>query len=105
MKYESLELINEFVSLYNRYLPASQKPQNLYHYTSLSILFKIIEGDALWFSNTRFSNDSSEEKMIDDNCIYFKRSTPDNYLFCFCGDSDQLSQWRGYCCNGEFQLA
>lgn len=67
-----------------------------YHYTSLEVLFNILDGDAFWASNVRFSNDAMEEKMLDMNASY-KR---DDYIICFCSENDQLSQWRGYCYNG-----
>ena len=35
-----------------------------YHYTSIGTLFNILKNDSLWASNARFSNDASEEKLI-----------------------------------------
>ena len=67
-----------------------------YHYTSLSVLFSILDGDAFWASNVRFSNDAMEEKMLNLRNSY-KR---DDYVICFCSENDKLSQWRGYCYNG-----
>lgn len=65
------------------------------HYTSLSVLFSILENDECWITNARFSNDLSEELLLGD-----KRCIRDDYIMCFCDNGDQLSQWRGYCHNG-----
>ena len=65
------------------------------HYTSLPVLFNILENDECWISNVRFSNDSSEELLLGD-----MRSVRDDYIMCYCDSDDQLSQWRGYCHNG-----
>ncbi len=81
---------------------ADAKPTNfLYHYTSLPDLFNILEGDSLWATATRFSNDSSEELVLSDTS-YFEESGSkmDNFLICLSQNSDCLSQWRGYCPNG-----
>lgn len=69
---------------------------NFWHYTSLPVLFSILEGDEFWASNVRFSNDAMEEGMLklDD------METRDDYIVCFCAADDMLSQWRGYCHNG-----
>lgn len=77
-------------------LPMINQNFHFYHYTSLEVLFNILDGDAFWASNVRFSNDSMEEKMVDLDTLY-KR---DDYIICFCSESDVLSQWRGYCYNG-----
>lgn len=69
---------------------------HFYHYTSLEILFNILDGDSFWASNVRFSNDSMEEKMLDGIPSYNR----DDYIICFCSENDMLSQWRGYCYNG-----
>lgn len=81
---------------------ADAKPINfLCHYTSLPNLFNILEGDSLWATATRFSNDSSEELVLSDTS-YFEESGSkmDNFLICLSQNSDCLSQWRGYCPNG-----
>ena len=82
-----------------------KKEEGYYHYTSLPVLFSILEGDELWAANVRFSNDAMEERMLKlDNL-----SMRDDYIVCFCTENDKLSQWRGYCHNGgaaiKFYLA
>lgn len=69
---------------------------NFWHYTSLPVLFKILDGNEFWASNVRFSNDAMEERILklDD------METRDDYIICFCEEDDMLSQWRGYCHNG-----
>lgn len=66
-----------------------------YHYTSLDVLFSILDGDTFWISNVRFSNDSMEEKMLLE-----QRYMHDDYILCLCDHGDRLSQWRGYCHEG-----
>lgn len=69
---------------------------DFWHYTSLPVLFDILDGNEFWASNVRFSNDMMEERilMLDD------MDTRDDYIVCFCAEGDMLSQWRGYCHNG-----
>lgn len=69
---------------------------HFFHYTSLPVLFSILEGNEFWAANVRFSNDEMEEKMLKlDNW-----GARDDYIICFCAENDMLSQWRGYCHNG-----
>lgn len=74
------------------------------HYTSLNSMFSILESDSFWASNVRFSNDATEERMLN----LEGQSNRDDYIICFCAKNDILSQWRGYCHNGgasiEFEL-
>lgn len=69
---------------------------SFWHYTSLPVLFNILEGNEFWASNVRFSNDSMEEKMLELENLDLR----DDYILCFCEKGDMLSQWRGYCHNG-----
>lgn len=69
----------------------------LYHYTSIEKLFSILEEDAFWASRSRFSNDSTEGEILGKDWINREHYYGDNYIVCFCGDNDKLSQWRGYC--------
>lgn len=85
---EKRALINSVVT--------SDKVVEYYHYTSLEVLFDILEGDSFWISNVRFSNDSTEERLLNE----MEESTHDDYSICFCEEGDKLSQWRGYCHNG-----
>ena len=75
-----------------------------YHYTSLPVLFDILENDSLWASNLRFSNDKMEARILKIKESSFR----DDYMICFCNEKDMLSQWRGYCYEGgaaiEFAL-
>ena len=67
-----------------------------FHYTSLPVLFSILEGNEFWAANVRFSNDAMEERMLKlDNL-----ESRDDYIICFCAEDDKLSQWRGYCHDG-----
>lgn len=70
--------------------------REFYHYTSLPVLFDILESDSLWASNVRFSNDEMESKILKTDEIVMR----DDYMICFCNEKDMLSQWRGYCYDG-----
>lgn len=65
-----------------------------YHYTGLANIYNILDGDSIWGANVRFSNDKTEEQMYGSNKYH------DDYIICFCGFDDRLSQWRGYCHDG-----
>lgn len=69
---------------------------NFWHYTSLPVLFSILDGNEFWASNVRFSNDAMEERMLKLDSM----DTRDDYIACFCAKDDILSQWRGYCHDG-----
>lgn len=73
-----------------------QLSRKFYHYTSIEVLFSILENDSMWITNTQFSNDGTEEKLLKTKNI----SIHDNYMACFCDEGNQLSQWRGYCPRG-----
>ena len=69
---------------------------DFYHYTSLPVLFSILEGNEFWAANVRFSNDDMEERMLRLDNLDIR----DDYIICFSKVNDNLSQWRGYCHNG-----
>lgn len=96
-------------------------PSSISHYTTLPGLKAIIESKRLWASNASFLNDRAElihalqaskkaiamlsskkalkawapmlEEVFDELSDGQKSNT---YVACFCGDDDNLSQWRGY---------
>ena len=72
----------------------------LFHYTSLSALFDILESDSIWFSGLRFSNDSSDEILLGNDWLHEHKYYGDNFIFCIGYEENLLSQWRGYCPNG-----
>jgi hypothetical protein len=63
-------------------------------------LFDILESDSFWLSGLRFSNDSSEEKILGNDWLKEKNYHHDNFVLCLSDKPDLLSQWRGYCPNG-----
>jgi hypothetical protein len=76
-------------------------PNELYHYTSLETLFNILENDSLWFFGLRFSNDLTEDKIVDKEKLKAIDYKSKNFSFSLSADKgDTLSQWRGYCNNG-----
>lgn len=85
----------EFINTVAEELNTKISGNRFCHYTSLPVLFSLLDGDECWISNVRFSNDSSEEQLLGD-----VKNMRDDYIMCFCDSDDQLSQWRGYCHNG-----
>lgn len=90
------------------------KRARFFHYTSISKLFSMLEGDELWLSSPKFSNDYTEEKLFGEEYMAKHNFDWDNYIICF-GEghnditlpkgeipstSDLLSMWRGYCPDG-----
>lgn len=91
------KLKSNFIHYINENMGNEEIDPCYYHYTSLDVLFSILEKDAFWISNVRFSNDLSEERLLqldDDGTVQ------DDFIICFCDKDDQLSQWRGYCHGG-----
>jgi len=97
-------------------------PRRLHHYTTLDGLMGIVSSDAIWASDARFLNDSSELSyaagLIDAvvaevfdavssealRAALPRRPSVANafeygaqpFVACFCEEDDLLSQWRGY---------
>lgn len=98
-----------------------QLPSTLSHYTTLQGFKGIIDSKRLWASNASFLNDRAElihalkasRKAI--SMLSSKKALrawapmlkevfeelsdgqkSETYVACFCGDDDNLSQWRGY---------
>lgn len=76
----------------------------LYHYTPFEKLFSIMDSDSLWASRSRFSNDSTEDKVLGEEWIKKEQYYGDNYIVSFCEKDDILSQWRGYCPKGGVSI-
>jgi len=68
----------------------------LYHYTSLSKMFSILENDSLWLSSQNFTNDYSEGKLLGKKWLNDHKYSADNYIFCVSKEGNLLSQWRSY---------
>jgi hypothetical protein len=97
-------------------------PRRLHHYTTLGGLQGILESGALWASDVRFMNDSSEltyaSTLIDEVVMEVLHEVEESdlraalplrngfansfefgaqpFITCFCENDDLLSQWRGY---------
>ena len=105
-----------------RAITSGRKPRVLYHYTSGAGLIGIVETEAIWATNIRFLNDSTEfsfalnlaQQLVEerqnsatnqfDNALYTvlrERLSGtqdfDVYVSSFTESGDQLSQWRAYC--------
>ena len=103
---EQLERVTKCIDIVLSGFKYSARPNSnpnssiLYHYTPFSKLFDILEGDSFWASRSRFSNDSTEDRILGKDWIEEQQYYGDNYIVCFCEHGDILSQWRGYCPNG-----
>ncbi|UJW85664.1 DUF2971 domain-containing protein [Devosia sp. SL43] len=99
-----------------------QTPKELYHYTSTSGLLGILTNHSLWFTDTRYLNDSSEvlwgvgvvtkvaeafantrkedrDKILVDRVVQRLEtiSMPNRAaVFCLCESANLLNQWRDY---------
>jgi hypothetical protein len=104
---------------------AQVPPANLYHYTSLDVLLKILDSGRLWASNLRYLNDSSEyahllvavDRRVKEllttadaaraahlaqlSIFLEKQMDRDVFAVCFSAKRDDLNQWRGYCPPGQ----
>lgn len=86
----------------------------VYQYRDFKSFWQILQSDALWATNARFSNDEAEQKFgmeliasvmpenmnidVDDVGL------DENYIICFCLEDDKLSQWRGYASEGGVSM-
>lgn len=99
--FDDLKIKRDWITDLRKNFYSPQKgPSHFYHYTSLPVLFSILEKDAMWVSGTRFSNDSSEEILLNNDAFYDINYRGDSFILCFSDKGDCLSQWRGYCFNG-----
>lgn len=86
----------------------------VYQYRSFQSFWQILQSDALWATNARFSNDEAEQKfgmeliasVIPDNMEIDvdNMGLDENYIICFCLEDDKLSQWRGYASEGGVSM-
>lgn len=85
----------------------------VYQYRNFESFWSIIQSDALWITNARFSNDDQEQRFganLMKGLIDQKYESDladilsDNYIACFCGKDDKLSQWRGYAAEGGVSM-
>jgi len=72
----------------------------------------MLENDAFWATNARFSNDEEEQrfgKEVIESVWKSDMASEDfgldeNYIICFCNEDDKLSQWRGYASEGGVSM-
>lgn len=86
----------------------------VYQYRDFKSFWQILQSDALWATNARFSNDEVEQRFgmeIIESVIpkNLKIDVDDmgldeNYIICFCLENDKLSQWRGYAPEGGVSM-
>jgi hypothetical protein len=98
--------------------------EEIYHYTSLDVAYKILSAQVLWSSDVLSMNDGSEFKyavsIVNDVLMNRWNSIPihvaeyfnpkkllligqtwNAYAACFCSDGDLLGQWRAYTPNAD----
>lgn len=86
----------------------------VYHYRNFQSFWQILQSDALWATNARFSNDEAEQKFgmeliasvipEDMKLDIDNMGLDENYIICFCLEDDKLSQWRGYASEGGVSM-
>lgn len=86
----------------------------VYQYRNFQSFWQILQSDALWATNARFSNDEAEQKfgmeliasVIPENMKINMNDMglDENYIICFCLEDDKLSQWRGYASEGGVSM-
>ncbi len=86
----------------------------IYQYRNFQSFWQILQSDALWATNARFSNDEAEQKfgmelitsLLPKNIKIDIGDTglDENYIICFCLEDDKLSQWRGYAAEGGVSM-
>ncbi|MCM1191637.1 MAG: DUF2971 domain-containing protein [Butyrivibrio sp.] len=86
----------------------------VYQYRNFQSFWQILQSDALWATNARFSNDEAEQKfgmeliasvMPENMKIDIDNlGLDENYIICFCLEDDKLSQWRGYAAEGGVSM-
>lgn len=86
----------------------------IYQYRNFQSFWQILQSDALWATNARFSNDEAEQKfgmelitsILPENVKIDINDTglDENYIVCFCLEDDKLSQWRGYAADGGVSM-
>lgn len=79
----------------------------LYHYTSLDVLWKCVDGNSMYARHVRFSNDNKEYEIGKELVSSYLKDKNLNqhiqdmyFMICFCEKEDLLSQWRGYAKDG-----
>ena len=82
-----------------------------YQYRDFGSFWSIIKSDSFWATDARFSNDSEEQRFgtnIMHRVLPRASSAPpelnEDYIVCFCGEDDKLSQWRGYTADGGVSM-
>lgn len=92
---------------------AAQKdrPNVVYHYTSLPAFLGMVTSRQIWCSSVAFANDPAEVTYADDLIKPFVKKVTsglsdmvagiDYYAASFSTAHDDLSQWRAYCNNGR----
>ena len=86
----------------------------VYQYRDFKSFWQILQSDALWATNARFSNDEAEQRFgmqIIESIIpegmkarVDEMGLDENYIICFCLEDDKLSQWRGYASEGGVSM-
>ncbi len=104
----------------------SDKPQVVYHYTTMDTMLKIVGSKTIWASSVDYLNDTSEGKhfidQVRDRLPEFSNQRGDGsefipemskdaeidlpfqfrpYVASFSSEGDSLPQWRSYCPNGN----
>lgn len=103
----AMEALRSTPSFQSSILQSPKRIPYYYQYRTFGSFWSIIKSDSFWATDARFSNDSEEQRF---GANIMHRLSPvgqdvsmelnEDYIVCFCGEDDKLSQWRGYTAEG-----
>lgn len=106
----AFEALNDTPNFQTPFFSEDEAERNVYQYRSFSGFWAIIKSDSFWATDARFSNDAQEQRF-GANIMGHLLDMPDtpldlneDYIVCFCGADDKLSQWRGYAPKGGVSI-
>lgn len=105
--------LNSTPNFQTTFFSEDEAERNVYQYRSFSGFWAIIKSDSFWATDARFSNDTQEQRFganimghlldVADSPLDLLELNED-YIVCFCGADDKLSQWRGYAPEGGVSI-
>lgn len=109
----ALEALNDTPNFQTTFYSEDEAERNVYQYRSFSGFWAIIKSDSFWATDARFSNDAQEQRFGANIMGHLLDVTAppldllelnEDYIVCFCGADDKLSQWRGYAPEGGVSI-
>lgn len=108
-----LKALKDTPNFQTTFFSEDEAERNVYQYRSFSGFWAIIKSDSFWATDARFSNDTQEQRFganimghlldVADTALS-QLELNEDYIVCFCGADDKLSQWRGYAPEGGVSI-